>query len=135
MNSCSAAVSGNVISNDSAKSASSGQPLERNGGVAVAFVAPENLELLAVKQVGNSWRVHLDQARSATDLQLEVGPHGPLDLGRERGHLQFQVFVRTNIRAGTARRFRQRIEQLGVDIVADPERVDPHAFAIPIAAG
>ena len=69
----------------------------------------------------SSWRVHFDDPRPASDLKLEVGAHRTLDLGCERGHLCFQILIRADVGTGASRRFRQRIEQLGGDVVADPD--------------
>ena len=103
-------------------------PLECERGGAVSFVAADHLELLALEEVGKSGRIHLDETRPAADLQLEVGPHRPLDLGRERGHLHFQVLGRAHVSAAAAGRFRQQVEQVGIDVVADPERVDAYSI-------
>ena len=105
-------------------------PLECERGGAVAFVSADHLELLALEEVGEPRRIHLDETRPAADFQLEVGPHRALDLGRERRHFHFQVLGRAHVSAATARRFRQQVEQVGIDVVADPERVDADSIAV-----
>ena len=96
----------------------------------MSFEAAGDLKLLALKKVGKPRRVHLDQARPTADLEPQVGANGPADLVRERPNLRFQMLIRANVGATAGGLFRQQIEQVRIDVVADSERVNPDSAAI-----
>ena len=96
----------------------------------MSFEAAGDLELVALEQVGEPRRIHLDEMRPAADLQLQVGAHRPPDLVRERRHFRFQVLVRAHVGAASRGLFRQQIEQVGIDVVADAERVNADSAAV-----
>ena len=99
--------------------------LSGHGDVAAALaaglIAPEHNELLAREQIGQGGRVDLRELhRSVRDGQ--VGQHGVPDLGRQHAQCLLHVLARLDVLRGAAARGGQPVKQVGVHVIAHPER-------------